>query len=253
MGNPGSSRWSLWSKSEPPKLEEMFNEESARSDLFLTEESEELSERLHKCISKDQLEKLHSAFLNTPERQVGIEGLRIMLEDLDVMSNDSMYTRLFLKINQNRDFKVDWNEFVSYLIYGFQEEDPSSQKESLVLPISGPPMVRKSEHRSAICCLALLKGKSDQVPIDKMTETVIFSFGGEDSPEASGMWVTASHEGMMRFWTSHMEPIRTASSESRVDEQKAKLPANSQPHRDSGASLNGALMSESERYSSHQA
>ncbi|KAI8033245.1 hypothetical protein M5D96_013999 [Drosophila gunungcola] len=176
--------------------------------------AEELSERLHKCISKDQLEKLHAAFLNTPERQVGIEGMRSMLEDLDVMSNESMYTRLFLKINQNRDFKVDWNEFVSYLIYGFQEEDPSSQKESLVLQISGPPMVRKSEHRSAICCLALLKGKSDQVPIDKMTETVNFSFGGEDSPEASGMWVTASHEGMMRFWTSHMEPIRTASSES---------------------------------------
>nr|ABY59794.1 WD-40 domain protein [Drosophila ananassae] len=125
-----------------------------------------------------------------------------------------MYTRLFLKINQNRDFRVDWNEFVSYLIFGFQEEDPSSQKESLILPISVPPMVRKSEHRSAICCLALLKAKSDQVPIEEVTETVNFSFGGEDSPEASGMWVTASHEGMMRFWTSHMEPIRTASSES---------------------------------------
>ncbi|XP_070854977.1 WD repeat-containing protein on Y chromosome isoform X2 [Drosophila suzukii] len=176
--------------------------------------AEEQSERLHKCISKDQLEKLHGAFLNATERQVGIDDLRIMLEDLDITFNDSMYTRLFLKINQNRDFKVDWNEFVSYLIFGFQEEDPSSQKESLILPISGPPMVRKSEHRSAICCLALLKAKSDQVPIDEVTETVNFSFGGEDSPETSGMWVTASHEGMMRFWTSHMEPIRTATSES---------------------------------------
>jgi len=38
-----------------------------------------------------------------------------------------------------------------------------------------------------------------------------------------------------------------------VDAQKAKLPANFQPHRDSGASANGALGTESERYSSHQA
>uniref|UniRef100_B7FF09-2 Isoform A of WD repeat-containing protein on Y chromosome n=1 Tax=Drosophila willistoni TaxID=7260 RepID=B7FF09-2 len=176
--------------------------------------SEEQSERLHDRISKEQLEKLHEAFKAYPDQQLGVEELREVLEEVDIVFNDAVYTRLFLKINQNHDFRVDWNEFVSYLIFGFQEEDPSSQKESLILPISVPPVVRKSEHRSAVCCLALLKVKSDQAPLEEVAETSNFSFGGEDSPEASGMWVTASHEGMMKFWSSHMEPIRTASSES---------------------------------------
>lgn len=105
--------------------------------------------------------------------------------------------------SKNRDFRVDWNEFVSYLIFGFQEEDPSSQKESLILPISVPPMVRKSEHRSAICCLALLKAKSDQVPIEEVTETVNFSFGGEDSPEAS----ECGSRLAMRVWCAFGHPI----------------------------------------------
>ncbi|SPP81442.1 WD repeat-containing protein on Y chromosome [Drosophila guanche] len=175
---------------------------------------EDQTERLHNLISKDQLDKLHQAFSERPDSQVGFGDLRSLLLDHDITFNDAVYKRLFLKINQNRDFRVDWNEFVSYLIFGFQEEDPSSQKESLILPISVAPSVRKTEHRSTVCCVALLKAKSDQVPIEEVTETVNFSFGGEDSPEASGMWVTASHEGMLRFWTSHMEPIRTATSES---------------------------------------
>ncbi|XP_002132489.2 WD repeat-containing protein on Y chromosome [Drosophila pseudoobscura] len=176
--------------------------------------AEEQSERLHNLISKEQLEKLNQAFNERPDSQVGFDDLRSLLLEQDITFNDAVYNRLFLKINQNRDFMVDWNEFVSYLIFGFQEEDPSSQKESLILPISVAPSVRKTEHRSTVCCVALLKAKSDQVPIEEVTETVNFSFGGEDSPEASGMWVTASHEGMLRFWTSHMEPIRTATSES---------------------------------------
>ncbi|XP_017152442.1 WD repeat-containing protein on Y chromosome [Drosophila miranda] len=176
--------------------------------------AEEQSERLHNLISKEQLEKLNQAFNERPDSQVGFDDLRGLLLEQDITFNDAVYNRLFLKINQNRDFMVDWNEFVSYLIFGFQEEDPSSQKESLILPISVAPSVRKTEHRSTVCCVALLKAKSDQVPIEEVTETVNFSFGGEDSPEASGMWVTASHEGMLRFWTSHMEPIRTATSES---------------------------------------
>ncbi|XP_030383633.1 WD repeat-containing protein on Y chromosome [Scaptodrosophila lebanonensis] len=176
---------------------------------------EEQSERLHDRISQEQLEKLHASFEQFEDQEVGFDDLRNMLEDVDIVLSDFVYTRLFLKINQNRDFLVDWNEFVSYLIFGFQEEDPSSQKESLILPISTQPIIRKTEHRSAVCCLALLKVKSDQIHPDEDTgETINISFGGEDSPEASGMWITASHEGQIRFWTPHMEPIRSAYSES---------------------------------------
>ncbi|XP_034471992.1 WD repeat-containing protein on Y chromosome isoform X2 [Drosophila innubila] len=179
-----------------------------------TQISQEQSERLHDRISKAQLEKLHDCFNASPNQVVGIADLRRILEDVDITFSDYTYTRLFLKINQNRDYMVDWNEFVSYLIFGFQEEDPSNQKEALIMPISTAPAVRKTEHRSAVCCLALLKVKSDQTPLEEITETTNYSFGGEDSPENSGMWVTASHEGQLRFWSAHMEPLRSAVSES---------------------------------------
>jgi len=176
--------------------------------------SQEQTERLHDRISKAQLEKLHAWFSASPNKVVGIGDLRRMLEDVDITFSDHTYTRLFLKINQNRDFMIDWNEFVSYLIFGFQDEDPSNQKEALIMPISTAPSVRKTEHRSAVCCIALLKVKSDQTPLEEITETTNYSFGGEDSPENSGMWVTASHEGQLRFWSAHMEPLRSAVSES---------------------------------------
>lgn len=179
-----------------------------------SEITEEQSERLHDRITSSQLERVWTHFKNAPGNLIGINELRRLLEDLDITFTDFTYTRLFLKINQNSDFLVDWNEFVSYLIFGFQEEDPSNQKESLIQPISVAPTVRKSEHRSTICCIALMKVKSDQTPLDEITESTNYSFGGEDSPEHSGMWVTASHEGQLRFWTSHMEPLRSAVSES---------------------------------------
>ncbi|KAH8263299.1 hypothetical protein KR044_006922, partial [Drosophila immigrans] len=174
----------------------------------------EQTERLHDLISKAQLEKLHAMFSACPNQVVGLGDLRRLLEEVEITFSDYTYNRLFLKINQNRDFMIDWNEFVSYLIFGFQEEDPSNQKEALIMPISTAPSVRKTEHRSAVCCLALLKVKSDQTPLEEITETTNYSFGGEDSPENSGMWVTASHEGQLRFWSAHMEPLRTAVSES---------------------------------------
>ncbi|KAH8392209.1 hypothetical protein KR215_003058, partial [Drosophila sulfurigaster] len=184
------------------------------SSTATNEISPEQTERLHDLISKAQLEKLHECFNACPNQVVGFTELRRLLEDVDVTFSDYTYNRLFLKINQNRDFMIDWNEFVSYLIFGFQEEDPSSQKEALIMPISTAPSVRKTEHRSAVCCLALLKVKSDQTPLEEITETTNYSFGGEDSPENSGMWVTASHEGQLRFWSAHMEPLRSAVSES---------------------------------------
>ncbi|KAH8409406.1 hypothetical protein KR222_002579, partial [Zaprionus bogoriensis] len=181
------------------------------TDTLITEEQ---SERLHDRINKAQLQKLYETFNNAPNQLIGMTELRRHLEDMDIVFTDFTYTRIFLKINQNRDFLVDWNEFISYLIFGFQEDDPSGQKEALIMPISMPPAVRKTEHRSAVCCLALLKVKSDQTPLEEITETTNYSFGGEDSPENSGMWVTASHEGQLRFWSAHMEPLRSAVSES---------------------------------------
>lgn len=51
------------------------------------------------------------------------------------------------QINSNRDNLASWDEFVSYLLLGFQNNDPSNQKETMQQPITGHPVVINSHHR----------------------------------------------------------------------------------------------------------
>uniref|UniRef100_A0A1B0FDX8 WD repeat-containing protein on Y chromosome n=1 Tax=Glossina morsitans morsitans TaxID=37546 RepID=A0A1B0FDX8_GLOMM len=183
-------------------------------------------ERLHEWLKSEEIEALYSVFsvketLNYPELREELENLNIKFTDLE-------YNRLFLKINQNRDFECDWNEFISYLIFGFQEDDPSSQKEALILPISTPPLIKKSEHRSAVCAIALLKAASDmdefhedekrkEEELDEeelQNKKILSNVAFEESPDMAGVWITASREGQIRFWTMSLESVRTSTSES---------------------------------------
>lgn len=66
-----------------------------------------------------------------------------------------MIAEIIIKINMNRDDEVDWDEFVSHLIYEFQCDDPNNQKESLNLPIVDKPVVRESRHRFSIVRIRL--------------------------------------------------------------------------------------------------
>lgn len=175
----------------------------------------ERPDRLHEWLTSDEIEKLHRKFVTHPGAKLSYSDLREVLQGIDIHFTDAEYNRLFLKINQNRDFLCDWNEFISYLIFGFQEDDPSSQKETLILPIASQPLVRKTEHRSAVCCLALLKTISDQIPLEEeVDESKLSNLSTDESAESSGMWITASHEGQIRFWSPQMEPIRTGTSQS---------------------------------------
>lgn len=193
----------------------------------------ERPERLHEWLRSEEIELLHLCFQE--KQKLSYAELREELEQLSITFSDLEFNRLFLKINQNRDFKCDWNEFISYLILGFQEDDPSAQKEALILPMSSAPLVKKSEHRSAVCCIGLLKIVSDSVVDDEEdalrryddeddieeendeneeepeAETVI---GNDDSPALLGVWITASREGQIRLWTPFLDPIRTGMSES---------------------------------------
>ncbi|XP_061400442.1 WD repeat-containing protein on Y chromosome-like [Musca vetustissima] len=175
----------------------------------------ERPERLHEWLKSHEIEQLHERFVT--KRKLSYAELREELEYLNITFNDLEYQRLFLKINQNRDFKCDWNEFVSYLIFGFQDDDPSGQKEALTLPISSQPMVRKSEHKSAVCCISLMKIYDDDEDFDEEAEEMkrkLASLSVNDTPENTGVWITGSKEGQIRFWSPNLEPLRSGMSES---------------------------------------
>lgn len=193
----------------------------------------ERPERLHEWLKSEEIEYLHRRFVD--KGQLTYTDLRKELEALNIIFTDVEFNRLFLKINQNRDFKCDWNEFISYLIFGFQEDDPSSRKEALILPISEAPTVKKSEHRSPICAIGMISTTSDlfddaeenkrknlleaNEETDEEAEadeekTKLQNLAINDTPSNTGIWVTASKEGQIRFWTPQLEPLRTGNSQS---------------------------------------
>ncbi|XP_067624274.1 WD repeat-containing protein on Y chromosome [Eurosta solidaginis] len=174
----------------------------------------ERPERLHEWLKAEDIEYIRHKFISHPMQKLNIKELREVFDQLNIKFTDIEYNRLFLKINQNRDFLCDWNEFISYLIFGFQEDDPSTQKEALILPISTAPLVKKSEHRSAICAVSLLRSHVEDVDDEDEDVGKEMNVALEDSPEACGMWITASREGQIRFWSNTLEPLRTGTSES---------------------------------------
>uniref|UniRef100_A0A1A9WKV9 Uncharacterized protein n=1 Tax=Glossina brevipalpis TaxID=37001 RepID=A0A1A9WKV9_9MUSC len=192
------------------------------SDFSL--EKSERPERLHEWLRSEEIEFLHYKFLE--KGKLSYPALREELENLNIKFTHLEYNRLFLKISENRNSKCDWNEFVSYLINGFREDHPTcSRDDELTLPIHTPPMVKNSEHRSAVCAIALLKLNnklseaessqvSDSETDDEKFEKFFKHYAIEDTLDWAGIWITASREGQLRFWTMSLQQLRCGMSES---------------------------------------
>lgn len=154
---------------------------SRKSSIFSTED--ELEERLHEWLTFQQIEELREFFENSETGSLSYNQLREILSiNLNIHFQDHQYHTLFLKLNQDKDFMCDWNEFVSHLIFGFQQDDPSLQKEALTTPINLPPIIKKSDHKGPIVCVTRMKDFEAQ----------------ENDPK--GTYITGSKEGQIKFW-----------------------------------------------------
>lgn len=90
---------------------------------------------LHRYLSQKQIDHLHEIF--SKRKQLLPDELQTELFDLTgVKFSDEEFQTLFMKINANKDEYCQWDELVSYLILGFQNDDPLAVQESLDLPIS---------------------------------------------------------------------------------------------------------------------
>lgn len=132
---------------------------------------EERPTRLHERLRRADIEKLYNIFLDHPEQELNNKELRATLKSFNLTFTDDEFNRLFLIINQNKDYKIDWDEFVTHLIHGFQDDESHGEKETLILPISGVPLIKKSEHRTPIVSISHMKSlekvdiilRSDQI------------------------------------------------------------------------------------------
>ena len=169
-----------------------------RNEKLLADKSRiSLNPRLHEKLTLQEIESLHEIFLNAKDQKFSPGELRNVLLRFNIHFTDDEYTNLFLKINTNRDNESDWDEFVSYLILGFQDDDPHAQKESLLNPIMGPPEVKRSHHKHSIINMSLCPRVGLAKNVDFINDY---------------LYLSTDKEGTINFWDLNMELMRHGKS-----------------------------------------
>ncbi|XP_053691270.1 WD repeat-containing protein on Y chromosome [Sabethes cyaneus] len=159
---------------------------------------------LHRYLTQQDIEHLHNLFAK--RKQLLPEELRWELFDLTgVQFSDEDFGTLFMKINTNRDPFCQWDELISYLILGFQNDDPLAVQESLDLPISSD--------------LSLKLGRQTY-PVIKIEYSPSVSYDGTIN-WSQGCWITSTREAIINFWKRDWKHEKTGKAFS-VDLKRAK-------------------------------
>ncbi|XP_055606864.1 WD repeat-containing protein on Y chromosome [Uranotaenia lowii] len=138
---------------------------------------------LHRFLNQDHVDQLHRLFIE--KKRLLPEELRQELFDLaGIQFSDDEFETLFMKINTDQDNYCQWDELISYLILGFQNDDPLAVQESLDLPISGD---------------MTLKLGRQTYPVMKIEFSPVVSYDGTVN-WSQGCWVTSTREAVITFW-----------------------------------------------------
>lgn len=91
---------------------------------------------------------------------------------------------------------VTWDEFISYLILGYEQQDVSVEYKTLDDAIPVAPTMMKSNHRHAVSRI---------------------TFYPTVKPDRSSTWhdgsiMTCSHDGVINYWSLDMQLERTVQS-----------------------------------------
>ncbi|XP_001655383.2 WD repeat-containing protein on Y chromosome [Aedes aegypti] len=159
---------------------------------------------LHRYLSQNDVEHLYRIF--NKRKQLLPEELRTELTDLTgVEFQDEEFQTLFMKINANKDEYCQWDELVSYLILGFQNDDPLAVQESLDLPISQD--------------MGMKLGRQTY-PVTKIQYAPLVSYDGTVN-WSQGFWVTSTREAVINFWKRDWKHLKTGKAFS-VDLKRIK-------------------------------
>uniref|UniRef100_A0A182LRL8 WD repeat-containing protein on Y chromosome n=1 Tax=Anopheles culicifacies TaxID=139723 RepID=A0A182LRL8_9DIPT len=153
---------------------------------------------IHRFVSGEQINFLHEQF-RLRKNRLTLQELRELLVGIGLHYTDEEYRTLCLQINTDHDEYCQWDEFISYLILGFQDDDPLGVKQSLDPPISDD-----------LC----LKLRRQVYTIVKIEFCPMVYYDGSIS-WSQGHWITTSREGVIQFWTEDWKPsmiARTAPS-----------------------------------------
>uniref|UniRef100_A0A182PEL3 WD repeat-containing protein on Y chromosome n=1 Tax=Anopheles epiroticus TaxID=199890 RepID=A0A182PEL3_9DIPT len=150
---------------------------------------------IHRFVACEQIDRLHGEFRARDNRLTLVE-LRELLAGIGLHYTDEQFRTLCLQINTDHDEYCQWDELLSYLILGFQDDDPLAVKQSLDPPIAGD------------LCLKLRRQVYNIVKVDFCP---MVYYDGSIS-WSQGHWITTSREGVIQFWTEDWKPALIARS-----------------------------------------
>lgn len=190
-------------KDEPLQVTEATTAHSlgstTRMSYYGTGTSDAKTPQLHKKLTKENIERLHQHFKGHEMEKLDRRELRDTFEKFSIYYTDDEFENLFLKVNTDRDDMVDWDELVSYMLLGFEDDFGDKAKESLDPPIKEKPVTRRTRQRYQI------------VRIDFFP--VVLADQGVNMKQ--GAFVTVGIDGTVNFYNLDWELQRIGKSPSR--------------------------------------
>lgn len=203
-GHLSESQW----KTQKPHLQTTGHQKSndqSQPDASNSFNSEKLSIKLRSAepprlhtLSSNSIEELHDVF-KSYEGKLKPDDLRQALENHKLYYTDEQFERLFLKINTDRDWQCSWDEFISFLILEFEEDEGDMDKEELDPPIKERPKTKRTRLRHQAV-------KINYCP------TVL---GDRSVNMSQGSYVVAATDGTVNYYTLDWELQRSGMSGSR--------------------------------------
>ncbi|KAG5894233.1 hypothetical protein JTB14_002282 [Gonioctena quinquepunctata] len=155
------------------------------------------TQELHKLLDEAELVSMNQAFEQQDGRRMNKATLKDVLAKVARIKYDEQrFDLIFNRMNAQCNGYVTWNEFISFLILGYEQQDVSFEFKTLDAPIPLPPTMIKSNHRH---------------PINRIT------FYPTVKPDRSSTWhdgsiMTCSHDGTINYWSLDMQLERTVQS-----------------------------------------
>ncbi|KAH1000024.1 hypothetical protein HUJ04_001903 [Dendroctonus ponderosae] len=160
-------------------------------------QKKDATKELHELLDETELVQINDLFNKEDGRRMSREQLKEMLARVaKIEYPDEIFEREFLRMNASCNGLVTWDEFISYLILGFEQQEVSTEYKTLAAPIPIGPTMVKSNHRH---------------PINRVT------FYPTVKPDRSSTWhdgsiMTCSHDGVINYWTLDMTLERQVQS-----------------------------------------
>ncbi|XP_076266144.1 WD repeat-containing protein on Y chromosome-like [Rhynchophorus ferrugineus] len=155
------------------------------------------TKELHQVLDETELLQINELFNQEEGKRMSRARLKEVLAKVaKIEYPEDVFERTFLKINSACNGFVTWNELISHLILGFEQQEVSTEYKTLSAPIPVSPNMIKSNHRH---------------PINRIT------FYPTVKPDRTSTWhdgsiITCSHDGVINYWTLDMTIERTVQS-----------------------------------------